>query len=434
MKFLIPKASVLQDKFSNLRSLKWKLGFKLRWYRKKAVDRKLKKTYKCVEIEIDQTTVLSTVPIEEIVGCKKPSQAIIVPEIAVEAKQHELSVLSDNSTERELYVSRTFNAREMALECLFDHYWFPKSGFLISRNGKVWRHSILGRFEDPNFLSTGAVGENRRDNGTKTYAFYEHLLWDARVIHEPYLITSHYASHNYGHFLLDMVPLIQLGMKMGLRMFSRPMLTWHKPIYQRVGVDPNSVAIVSEPVVFFKKVFVSNRHKAMGTRVASPNLRNVFAAVFENIPQSSATIRPRRRIYLSRGGSQKRNLRNREALESVLQQEGFEIIRPELMPFDDQALLFADADIIVSEFGANMANVVFCRKGTKIVEIIPDLKNDPWSRHLCASLDLEHVVLCHPVKDGDRKAIKIADRIYKNKHFSFDADIELIKDVIKQLR
>ncbi len=429
MKLLIARLYSLQGMFPFLRSLKWKLGFKFKWYCKGA-----NKKLEGVEIEIDQATLLRPVSIEEISDCKEPSQTIVVPAIEVEAKQHELSVLSDNATEREIYVDGTFCAREMTLDCLFDQYWFPKSGFLISKNGKVWRHSIQGRFDDPNFLNTYAVTERQFDNGARGYIFYEHLLGDAPVIHEPYLITSHYASHNYGHFMLDMVPLIQLSMRMGFNMLSRPMLEWHKAIYLRVGVDPKGVTIISEPVVFLKKVIVSNRHNAMGTHAPSPKLRDVFAAILENIPGYSLTNRARRRIYVSRRGSQKRKLRNRDALESALSQEGFDIIRPELLSFDDQALLFSDADIIVSEFGANMANVAFCREGTKIVELIPDMMSAPWSRHLCASLGLEHIVLCQPVKGEDRKTIKIGARIYKNKRFSFDANIELIRDVIKQLQ
>ena len=72
---------------------------------------------------------------------------------------------------------------------------------------------------------------------------------------------------------------------------------------------------------------------------------------------------------------------------------GFVAIQPEKLSFDEQALTFAQADIIVCEFGAAMANAMFCRPGTKVVEIIAEGQHDPWSSHLCAMLELEHVVL-----------------------------------------
>ncbi len=436
LKFLYYKFSILQRiiaflRIGKCRALKWCL--KLRWHLKKTYKRTSIPFDEGIEIYVDHSTVLKNVSIEEILACEEPSQTIVVSEIYVEAKQHKLSVLSDNITEREIYSARTFRAPEMTLECLFDQYWFPQSGFLVSKNGKVWRHSVLGQYSDPHFLTTYAVEGRQIDEGNMAYIFHEHLLWDAPIISEPSLITPHYASHNYGHFMLDIVPLIQLGMSMGLNMISKPLLDWQKPIYERVGINQGSITTVSKRFVMLKKVFVSNRHKAASTYADSPNHRDVFAAILKNIIKPPIKYHPRRRIFLSRGVTPKRNLRNRAALEAVLHQEGFETVRPELMSFDEQALLFSDADIIVSEFGAVMANVVFCRPGTKVVEIIPDMQNDPWSRHLCASLELEHITLCHPIKDEDRNTFKTADRIRKNISFSFDANIELIRDVIEQL-
>ena len=72
---------------------------------------------------------------------------------------------------------------------------------------------------------------------------------------------------------------------------------------------------------------------------------------------------------------------------------GFAAIQPEKLPFDAQVLTFAQADIIVCEFGAAVANAMFCAPGTKIVEIIAEGQQDPWSSHLFAMLGLEHVVL-----------------------------------------
>ena len=40
-----------------------------------------------------------------------------------------------------------------------------------------------------------------------------------------------------------------------------------------------------------------------------------------------------------------------------------------------------------------MANAMFCRPGTKVVEIIAEGQHDPWSSHFCAMLGLDHVVL-----------------------------------------
>jgi capsular polysaccharide biosynthesis protein len=384
-------------------------------------------------VEIDNSTELPLLTLEELLQSKNNCQAIVVPEEQVQVIQHALSVSSSNESEHKFYCTHTFRAPELRLERLTDQYWFPESGFLISKQGKAWRHSILGQYGDPNFLTTYAVEERINDDKSKSYFFYEHLLHNAPIIDAPYLITSHYASHNFGHFMLDMVPLIQLAFSKNLTPISKPLLNWQNPIYQIVGFDPNTVKTVKHRAVLLKEVFVSNRHNAESTYAASPNHRQVFADLFHKLPASNPAESKFERIFISRGVSRNRDIKNRTALELALRDLGFTIIRPEEFSFERQARLFSQADIIVSEFGAVMANVVFCRPGTKIIELIPENQNDPWSSHLCASMKLEHITLFHKVDDADREAFEIGGRIHTNIFFKFEANIPTIVNVIKKL-
>ena len=102
------------------------------------------------------------------------------------------------------------------------------------------------------------------------------------------------------------------------------------------------------------------------------------------------------RVLICRSLTNGRNLTNRAALIEALKALGFVAIQPEKLKFDEQVLLFAQADAIVCEFGAAMANAMFCKPGTKVVEIIAEGQHDPWSSHLFAMLGLEHVVLFEP--------------------------------------
>ncbi len=73
----------------------------------------------------------------------------------------------------------------------------------------------------------------------------------------------------------------------------------------------------------------------------------------------------RRRIHLAR--RQTGRLLNGSDLDPVLARFGVESILPESMPFEDQVRLFADAELIVSETGAALANIVFAPPGARIV-------------------------------------------------------------------
>jgi capsular polysaccharide biosynthesis protein len=126
-------------------------------------------------------------------------------------------------------------------------------------------------------------------------------------------------------------------------------------------------------------------------------------------------------------------MRNRPALIAALAKLGVVAVQPETLSFDDQARLLAGADLVVSEFGAVMTNVAFCRPGTRVVEIIPEGQNDPWSVRLCAALGLEHVVLFHKVRDEDRETVEIGGRTHNKIFFKYTADVELVTRVVAQM-
>jgi capsular polysaccharide biosynthesis protein len=260
------------------------------------------------------------------------------------------------------------------------------------------------------------------------------LLHNSEVIEEPHIITSHYASHNFGHFMLDMVPLIQLAYKNNLTPISRPLLDWHKSIYQAIGFEPKKVKTVTKRCVLLKEVFVSNRHNAVSTYAASPHHRQVFNDLLQRLPEPRLKVPNLKKIFISRGPSRNRDIKNRALLELALKNLGFTVIRPESFSFQEQANLFFHAEIIISEFGAVMANVVFCKIGTKIIELIPENQNDPWSSHLCASMNLEHVTLFQKVNDTNREPIEIGGRIHTNIFFKFDVDIPKVVDTVTKIQ
>ncbi len=125
-----------------------------------------------------------------------------------------------------------------------------------------------------------------------------------------------------------------------------------------------------------------------------------------------------------------RNIVNRAEMIEALKPLGFAAVQPEKLSFDEQALTFAQAEIIVCEFGAAMTNVLFCPPGAKVVEIIAEGQHDPWSSHLAAMLGLEHVVLFQP---QSAEALEAAPRHVKDSPFSYAVDVKRLVETVRAL-
>ncbi len=77
-----------------------------------------------------------------------------------------------------------------------------------------------------------------------------------------------------------------------------------------------------------------------------------------------------------------------------------------------------------------MANAMFCKPGTKVVEIIAEGQHDPWSSHLFAMLGLEHVVLFEPQSE---ETLASMPRHMKDSEFQFSVDVERLVQTVEAL-
>jgi len=172
--------------------------------------------------------------------------------------------------------------------------------------------------------------------------------------------------------------------------------------------------------VFLEHAIISNRHSGVSSQNAHPQHRQVFAAILENVRKAAAAAAAPKRVLVCRGLANSRNLVNRAEMIEALKPLGFVAVQPERLSFDEQALMFAEAEAIVCEFGAAMANVMFCAPGTKVVEIIAEGQHDPWSAHLAAMLGLEHVAL---FQRQSEEALAGAPRHAKDSAFAYSVDL-----------
>jgi capsular polysaccharide biosynthesis protein len=381
-----------------------------------------------IPVSLDETSKLAVVPYE---GRLPPpnTQCTVVEACEYRTRLHPLTVNS-TTTEHVHYVEHDVHAPAMTLEHLVDQYWFPAFGLLISKSGQVWRHSFLVPFREGYLASVKAIVDRPLPDGTREHRLHLERLARAPVIAGVHLLIAGSDKHNYGHYLHDIAPLIDLGARMGFPMLTWSLRPWQRALIARLDVPPGLIREIPPRPVFLEHAIASNRFTGLGSQNAHPRNREAFGRILANVRKHAPAIDTPRRVLICRSPSNSRNLTNRAAMIEALKALGFAAIQPEQLKFDEQALMFAQAEIIVCEFGAALSNAYFCAPGTKVVEIIAEGQHDPWSSHFCAMLELEHVVL---FQRQSEEALERMPRHQKDSPFSYAVDVKKLTGTVAAL-
>ena len=99
---------------------------------------------------------------------------------------------------------------------------------------------------------------------------------------------------------------------------------------------------------------------------------------------------PGRRLFISRQGASSRRCLNEAALFALLAPQGFERLQLETLPVKEQLEAFAAAAVVVGVHGAGLTNLVACRPGATVLELLPG--DGPFNHYflMASVLGLRH--------------------------------------------
>ncbi len=106
------------------------------------------------------------------------------------------------------------------------------------------------------------------------------------------------------------------------------------------------------------------------------------------------------RIYISRKNAQHRRVINELEIIDLLKSYGIVSVELENLSFSEQVNLFNNAELVVGPHGGGLANLVFCSKGTQVIELFPKTTIDAFYA-LSRTLELEYYYL--RARDGNSK-------------------------------
>ncbi|HEV7372509.1 glycosyltransferase 61 family protein [Arenibaculum sp.] len=228
-----------------------------------------------------------------------------------------------------------------------------------------------------------------------------------REVEEPCLFLG--GAHNYYHWLADYLPRLSALEAEGpwrhlpLVTSSRP-APYEQRLLELLGVDPARLR-PAEPgtIARFRQLWVP---RLPGRRLRPGGVPEWMCSALA--PDTASWLRRRcasfavpepdgpRRIMLLRGETAFRRCENEAQLVEVARARGFVPVRPETLPVERQAALFAGAQIVLSVHGAGCTNMLFAPPGAVLVELHPAGHLPDFYTRMTGLLGQEHRALGGP--------------------------------------
>jgi hypothetical protein len=190
-------------------------------------------------------------------------------------------------------------------------------------------------------------------------------------------LRSFGSETNYYHFLVDLIPWVGQWMANENYKQSIPVmmpiahLPYQAEVIKRTQANIVPLPPICEDILIQSPLIFAVAFPRADNDVnpnAVPYLRSLFAAECRRQPCEQSALP--QRILIRRGGNCLRPCYNEEQVAIALAEVGFVAIYTDKLTVSDQAKLFANADLIVAQHGAALANLVFSSPETIVVELI----------------------------------------------------------------
>jgi len=227
-------------------------------------------------------------------------------------------------------------------------------------------------------------------------------------------VLTSYASVNYYHWLYDVIARIYLLRRSGVPI--------HRYIFNRLGEHPFQTETLAALGIRPDQRIVCNSQaniQAENLIVPSqpgytghpPKWACQFIKGALQTMRKVPSVPGFERLYISRAHARYRKLKNEPELMNLLARYGFRMIQLERLSVFDQAKIFSSARVIVSPHGAGLANLTFCRPGTKVVEIYSPQYINPLYYVLSNQMELDYSYLIGAGLSPEAGAHQIMDDI-----------------------
>ena len=198
-------------------------------------------------------------------------------------------------------------------------------------------------------------------------------------------------GNNYFHWMIDVLPKLYLleqssisWEKIDYWVFNTLEFSFCQETLSRLRIPQTRLVEISgethlqaENLICTSSPSITNDGRVPISRWIINFLRDQFLL---NSCSDAFRVDPPKRIWISRMDSSRRSISNEQEVIDFLEPFGFISVKLSSLSVLEQATLFNQSEVVIAPHGAGLTNLVFCKPGTKVIEIfLPPDVNGRWS-------------------------------------------------------
>lgn len=234
----------------------------------------------------------------------------------------------------------------------------------------------------------------------------------------------------YSHFLFDLLPKLHIIKSMGVdvNFFDKIIINYKdlpfiKESFKLLNIDFSKVEGRSPENRLLRSHFfvsISEPRDALYTSDWIVDfIRNTFSST---LPLKSSSS-----IYLSRNLGSKRIIVNESDFIADIKAAGIDVVYCENNSVKQNAEIFRAANIVVAPHGAGLANIVFCRAGTTVVELFSSHWSDEFWK-LASACGLNYIPVQVERENGAMANIQSLD--YESSYLALNAENMRVSNIL----
>ena len=252
------------------------------------------------------------------------------------------------------------------------------------------------------------VGTNRNvclEKGTPRFK----KKFNGRVLS---LVQGASGNSNYYHWLYDLLPKIKLyseiyDFKDLDHLYINKLKDWQISSLKPMGLDKINIIDSQKFRHIEADEIVCTDHPSYYSGYIKEETKNIPIWIVqwlrETFLQFEKKFSCNDKIFIDRSSSKSKHCQfiNNQEISEFLIKKGFTKYKTENLNFFEEVYLFKNANYVIGAHGAGLANLSFCKKGTKIIEIRPKNYSNPLYSKLSEINNLDYRLISTDIAETE---------------------------------